>query len=88
MNEADLRRAREHPSTFGDQLLHRKCGCYYCLAVFTAAEIRNWCDFNEAAGFRLTPLCPRCAVDSVIEEYEGRPITVEVLNELRADRFE
>jgi hypothetical protein len=36
------------------------CGCFYCEAVFTADEIREWVDDE------LTALCPRCGIDSVL----------------------
>ena len=42
----------------------KKCGCFYCLKIFTPAEITNW--INDAGG--KTALCPYCMIDSVIPE--------------------
>ena len=41
------------------------CGCFYCLATFPPAEIEEWTD-NE-----LTPMCPKCGIDSVIGSASG-----------------
>lgn len=37
-----------------------RCGCFYCQAVFSGDEVRNWVDDDRTA------LCPRCGIDSVL----------------------
>lgn len=54
------------------------CGCYYCLAIFDASEIRERVDDGK------TPVCPYCRIDSVIE---GMDITKAELKEMQEDRF-
>jgi hypothetical protein len=87
VNEADLKRARAEPSAIGDQLLKRQCGCFYCLAMFAASEIEEWIDYDEASGIRLTPLCPHCGIDAVVEEAPSRTVTIELLTAMKSDRF-
>lgn len=50
------------------------CGCFYCLSTFLSSEISNWVDRD------LTPLCPRCGIDSVIGSASSFPITDEFLS--------
>ncbi|MDD5065792.1 MAG: cytoplasmic protein [bacterium] len=47
----------------------KKCGCFYCLEIFTPNQITEWIDNDQTA------LCPYCGVDSIIGEYSGYPIT-------------
>ena len=53
-----------------------RCGCFYCLEIFSPKEIEDWIDGGETAQ------CPFCWVDSVIGESSGAPITKEFLNEM------
>jgi hypothetical protein len=41
------------------------CGCFYCRALFTPADIRDWVD-DDATGVGQTALCPRCGIDAVL----------------------
>ena len=56
----------------------RRCGCFYCLKIYSPKEITNW--LSEGAG---TALCPYCGMDSVIGESSGYPITDEFLKEMK-----
>lgn len=56
----------------------RRCGCFYCLKIYSPKEITNW--LPEGAG---TALCPYCGIDSVIGESSGYPITDEFLKEMK-----
>ena len=56
----------------------RRCGCFYCLKIYSPKEITNW--LPEGAG---TALCPYCSIDSVIGESSGYPITDEFLKEMK-----
>ena len=60
----------------------KKCGCFYCLKIFTPVEITKW--LGEEEGDPLgTALCPYCGIDSVIGESCGYPITQEFLKKMR-----
>ena len=89
MNELDLRRARQSPSPFGNELFSRRCGCFYCFATFEVREIVEWVDEQVVAGerFGVTALCPQCGIDSVVEEEPARPITSAYLRELHDRGF-
>jgi predicted metal-dependent phosphoesterase TrpH len=56
----------------------RRCGCFYCLKIYSPKEITNW--LPEGSG---TALCPYCGIDSVIGESSGYPITDEFLKEMK-----
>lgn len=52
------------------------CGCFYCLRIFSAAEITEWVDDGQTA------ICPHCPVDAVIGSASGYPITPEFLRRM------
>lgn len=58
----------------------KNCGCFYCLNVFNASEVKLWID---AIAF-----CPRCGIDSVIGSASGFPITREFLFQMKTHWFE
>ena len=37
-----------------------KCGCYYCLRIFSPKDIDEWVDANSTA------ICPFCGIDAVV----------------------
>lgn len=45
------------------------CGCFYCEAMFSPGEIREYTDRGQTA------LCPRCSIDSVIPSAAGYALT-------------
>lgn len=55
-----------------------RCGCFYCLKVFSPSEIMNY-----IADTKGTAICPYCGVDSVIGEHSGFPITIEFLSKMK-----
>lgn len=55
----------------------QKCGCFYCLNIFSPQEIRRWIDNGQTA------LCPHCQIDSVIGDASGYSITKEFLKVMR-----
>ena len=59
-----------------------RAACYYCLAIFSPAEIIDWVDEEQTA------LCPRCGIDSVLPDSAGYEFTQEELRELRQFWFE
>lgn len=66
-------------------LASERCGCFYCLATFAPAEIREWLNGPPDCG--QTALCPRCEFDTVLGSASGYPITREFLNAMRAYWF-
>ena len=51
-----------------------KCGCFYCLAMFSPIEVKTWIDGGQTA------MCPKCGVDSVLVSWK---ITSELLKEMQ-----
>ncbi len=60
----------------------RKCGCFYCLKVYSPSEITEWCDREDTA------LCVECGIDSVIPESAGYHLTEEFLKSMYDFWFE
>ena len=75
------------------------CGCFYCLAIFPAAEITEWWDLPEGMlpdenmshsmynALALTATCPRCGIDSVIGDASEFPVTTEFLQKMQRRWF-
>lgn len=55
------------------------CGCFYCMEIFSPAEIKEWIVHPNPCDCRGTAICPYCGIDSVIGESSGYPITKEFL---------
>lgn len=55
-----------------------RCGCFYCLKVFSPSEITNY--ITDTKG---TAICPYCGVDSVIGEHSGFPLTIDFLSKMK-----
>ncbi|MET0901124.1 MAG: cytoplasmic protein [Mycobacterium sp.] len=73
----DVREAHEHCNVNRAAVeASTVCGCFYCCAIFSPAEIDEW--IVEGSG-RQTAQCPRCGIDSVIPDRSGYPITKEFL---------
>lgn len=62
------------------------CGCFYCLATFSPAEIVDWID-EDSVGIGRTALCPRCGIDSVIGSKSGLSTDLEFLSRMHAYWF-
>ena len=85
---SDLRAAHKLSSNHKPELLKdSKCGCFYCLKIFTPNEIVEWLD-EENGDPRGTALCPYCGIDSVLGESSGFPITKEFLERMCQFWFE
>ena len=54
-----------------------------CILVFSVIEVKDWCPDGADA----TAICPYCAVDSVIPDASGWPLTAEFLAEMRCRWF-
>ena len=58
-----------------------KCGCFFCLTIFSPREIKKWVDSHKTA------ICPYCGIDSIIGESSGFPITKEFLEKMQKHWF-
>ncbi len=56
----------------------KKCGCFYCLKIFSPSEITDW--IKDTSG---TAMCPYCRIDSIIGESSGFPITKAFLQKMK-----
>lgn len=63
----------------------KTCGCFYCLRVYAASEVGDWCVERDR---RQTALCPYCAVDSVIPDASGWPLDADFLKKMKCWWFE
>jgi len=59
-----------------------RCGCFYCLRIFSPSEIVEWIPDQKG-----TALCPYCGVDAVIGESSNYPITREFLEAMQKHWF-
>jgi hypothetical protein len=55
-------------------------GCFHCTEIFPASEITEWEDEG------LTPICPKCGIDSVIGDSQAS-ITKEYLSKIEKKSF-
>jgi hypothetical protein len=80
--------AHEHCIRHHDEIgRSKRCGCFYCLATFGPAEIKDW--IKDGRGMRnRTALCPRCGIDSVIGSAAGYPITPAFLGLMQGHWFQ
>lgn len=53
------------------------CGCFFCLATFTANDIWEWWDKG------MTAVCPHCEMDSVLPDSKEYPLTEEFLKKMQ-----
>ena len=82
----DVVRAHRHSIRHREEVLaSERCGCFYCWAVFSPAEITDWTD--QWGGIGQMALCPRCGVDSVIGSDSGYPVTDAFLRAMKARWF-
>ncbi len=79
--DSDLRAAHAR-SLHNREALSRggPCGCFHCLSVYDASEVREWVG-------RGTALCPRCGIDAVLSTHAA-PIDPEFLRRMRTRYFE
>lgn len=76
--------AHEYSSNHKNALIKDfKCGCFYCLRIFSPKEIHMW--IKDTSG---TAVCPYCSIDSIIGESSGYPITKDFLAEMRKYWFD
>lgn len=61
----------------------KRCGCFYCFAIFDPVEIEEWIVEDNPCDSQGTAICPYCGIDSVIGESSGFPLTEEFLKKMR-----
>lgn len=66
----------------------KRCGCFYCLEIFSPSEIEEWYFYDDPCDRRGTAFCPYCGIDSVIGESSGFPITKDFLSMMHRRWFE
>lgn len=77
-NEDDVVAAHEYCANHKTRLLKdKKCGCFFCMKIFSPTEITEWIDDKKG-----TAICPHCCIDAVIGESSGFPITPEFLSKM------
>lgn len=54
-----------------------KCGCFYCLKIFSPRLIKDWCDDGKTA------ICPFCGVDSIIYDNKFYPLDKQFLEAMK-----
>ena len=75
--------AHKFESNHREKLLKdSKCGCFYCLKIFSPNEIASW--VKDISG---TAICPYCGIDAVIGEHSGYPISKDFLRKMREHWF-
>lgn len=75
----DCIKAHKYSSNHRNQVLtDKKCGCFYCLEIFSPKEIVDWVEDSGGTG-----IYPYCGTDSIIRESSGYPITKEFLIEMK-----
>jgi hypothetical protein len=79
---ADIRGAHEFSSHHRSMIAaSTACGCFYCLAMFSPSEVREWTDSGETA------LCPNCGIDAVLPGRASFPLDRGFLQKMNAHWF-
>ena len=60
-----------------------RCGCFYCLKIFTPDQIVDWCVDEPDE----TAICPYCGIDAVLGDNEGVPLTEDLLQAMYDEWF-
>ncbi len=64
-------------------------GCFYCLEIYSAAEVSEWIHETQQDEERLTAMCPKCGIDAVIGDASGYPIAdIKFLERMKRHWFD
>ena len=86
-DEPTLVTAHQHCFQNRDEVLSSElCGCFYCLATFTPAEIVDWLT-EVTPNTGVTAFCPKCGIDAVLGSRAGYPLTMDFLAAMRLRWF-
>lgn len=91
----DTDRAHRHSANHRAQLLaSERCGCFFCLAMFSPQAVVEWIDAPADAAadanddeVGVTALCPACGIDAVIGSASGFAIERAFLQAMQARWF-
>lgn len=75
-----------HKASFMNERLVKQskmCGCFSCKRIYPATEVKGWCPDGADA----MAICPYCAVDAVIPDASGWPVTSIFLAAMRRRWF-
>ncbi|EUJ44504.1 cytoplasmic protein [Paenilisteria rocourtiae] len=83
MNLSNVRHAHKYASSNKIWLAKaQRCGCFYCLEIFSPVEITNWLEMEDTA------LCPYCSVDALLPESSLLPLSKNFLEKMHQHWFE
>jgi hypothetical protein len=82
INNLDFVKAHKHTEYQKEILKSEKCGCFYCLEVYSSDEINDW-HGEDCKELEPLALCPKCGIDSVIGSASGFPIETDFLSVMR-----
>lgn len=76
--------AHDHSSRHRHEIeKSERCGCFYCLAVFSPEQICEWTDDKATA------LCPHCGIYSVVGDKSGFQVaSIDFLTAMKAYWFD
>lgn len=81
--DVDVISAHTHSSNHRAELLQSQCcGCFDCLATFSAGDIEHWIDVVDGVG--VTALCPQCGNDCVVGSASGYSVEQYFLQRMHA----
>jgi hypothetical protein len=75
INDLDFVKAHKHSDFQKEILRSEKCGCFYCLEIFSPDEIDDW-HGEDCKEYEPLALCPKCGIDSIIGDKSGFPMRV------------
>ena len=79
MKHPEITTREEHKHCFNNReeiASSEQCGCFYCLSIFSPADIEDWIDKDKTA------MCPKCGIDSVLAEF-----TPDLLKKMQQEWF-
>ena len=82
INDLDFVKAHKHTDFQKEILKSKRCGCFYCLEIFSPDEITDW-HGEDCKEYEPLALCPYCGIDSVIGSASGYPIEHSFLMKMR-----
>jgi len=86
-NKHNHKTAHQHSINHRQEIMESEtCACFHCLKTFTPSKITEWVDENEKE-IGQTAMCPYCAIDSVIGDKSGIPLTKEFLSGMKQTWF-
>ena len=82
INDLDFVKAHKNTDFQKEILRSERCGCFYCLEIFSPDEITDW-HGEDCKEYEPLALCPKCGIDSVIGSASGYPIEHSFLMKMR-----